>query len=76
MQLAAGREGRASGARLRDADDLVLRAAAETLRRWRAMADQVTPFRFFATLLGPEGGRQRIPRAARRRSRRRARRVL
>ena len=57
MRLAAERKGSLWRA-LRDADDLVLRSAAETLRRWRAMADQVTPFRFFATVLGPEGGRR------------------
>ncbi len=57
LRLAAERKGSLWRA-LRDADDLVLRSAAETLRRWRAMADQVTPFRFFATVLGPEGGRR------------------
>jgi ATP-dependent helicase/nuclease subunit A len=56
MRLAATRD-RSLWRTLRDADDLVLRSAAETLRRWRRMADQVTPFRFFATVLGPDGGR-------------------
>jgi len=57
MRLAAGRK-QSLWAALRSTDDLVLATAAETLRRWRAMADQVTPFRFFATVLGPEGGRR------------------
>ncbi len=57
MHLAAGRKGSLWRA-LRDVDDLELRAAAETLRRWRRMADQVAPFRFFATVLGPDQGRR------------------
>ena len=59
MRLAAERRSSLWRA-LRDTDDLLLRFAADALRRWRGMADQITPFRFFATLLGPEGGRQRF----------------
>jgi ATP-dependent helicase/nuclease subunit A len=59
LRLAAGRKGSLWRA-LRDADDLWLRAAAERLSRWRAMADQVAPFRFFARVLGPDGGRRAL----------------
>ena len=66
----------ACGARFSDAtDERVCKRAAEKLRAWRKMADQVTPFRFFATMLGPDGGRQGLSRASRRRGRRRARHV-
>ena len=58
MRLAAGRERRSLWAALRDAEDERPKAIAEKLRRWRTMADQVTPFRFFATVLGPDGGRR------------------
>ena len=59
MRLAVEpRSGRASGARCATPDERDADAAAEKLRRWRAMADQVTPFRFFATVLGPDGGRR------------------
>ncbi|MGH6926001.1 MAG: double-strand break repair helicase AddA [Propylenella sp.] len=71
MQFAGGR-GRADGAdeapaktsrlslwrTLLDASDEPFASIAAKLRRWRGMADQVTPFRFFATILGPEGGRR------------------
>jgi ATP-dependent helicase/nuclease subunit A len=57
MRLAAGRN-TSLWRTLRETDDLLLRSAAETLRRWRGMADQVSPFRFFATVLGPDGGRR------------------
>ncbi|HSM42486.1 MAG TPA: UvrD-helicase domain-containing protein, partial [Afifellaceae bacterium] len=36
------------------------RKAFDTLSRWRAMADQVTPFRFFSRVLGPDGGRKAL----------------
>ncbi len=57
MRLAAGRKGSLWRA-LREAAEPPLRAAFEKLEAWRAMADRVTPFRFFATLLGPEHGRR------------------
>ncbi len=37
-----------------------LRAVAETLRRWRARADQVPPFELYAGLIDGEGGRARM----------------
>jgi len=43
---------------LRDATGERLKRAAERLMTWRRMADQVTPFRFLATILGPHGGRR------------------
>jgi ATP-dependent helicase/nuclease subunit A len=58
MRLAAGERKRSLWAELLAADNLVLSAAAGKLRRWRGMADQTTPFRFFATVLGPDGGRR------------------
>jgi ATP-dependent helicase/nuclease subunit A len=60
MRLAVGRRPKSLWRALLDATDEPFAAIAETLRRWRGMADQVTPFRFFATLLGPEGGRKRF----------------
>lgn len=58
MQLAMVRE-RTLWRTLQDqGDNLFARTAAEKLRRWRATADKVTPFQFFATVLGPEGGRR------------------
>jgi ATP-dependent helicase/nuclease subunit A len=57
MRLAAERKGNLWRA-LRDATEAPLQHAHEKLRRWRAMADKVTPFRFFATVLGPDGGRR------------------
>jgi ATP-dependent helicase/nuclease subunit A len=60
MRLAAGRERASLWSALLDATDEPFAGIATKLRRWRGMADQVTPFRFFATLLGPEGGRQRF----------------
>ena len=49
---------RAFGRRCRTLPTSRSAGAAEKLRRWRSMADQVTPFRFFATVLGPDGGRR------------------
>ena len=57
MDLAVKRQFSLWGA-LRDATDTRLKGAAERLLKWRKMADQVTPFRFFATVLGPDGGRK------------------
>jgi ATP-dependent helicase/nuclease subunit A len=36
------------------------REAAETLRRWRARAEQIPPFEFYAALLDAESGRARM----------------
>ena len=57
MHLALGRKGSLWSA-LRNAPEMWFRQAAERLRGWQTMADQVTPFRFFATVLGPDGGRR------------------
>lgn len=58
MQLAMERQ-RSLWRALQDQEgNLFARTAAEKLRRWRAMADKVTPFQFFATVLGPDGGRR------------------
>jgi len=43
----------------RDASDRV-RAAVETLKRWRSRADFVPPFEFFASILDREGGRAKL----------------
>ena len=59
MQLAAYRERvQPLGGACRRRSEEPFSGAAERLRRWRSMADQVTPFRFFATILGPDGGRR------------------
>ncbi len=60
MRLAVGRDRKSLWQALRDATEQPFASIAERLREWRGMADQVTPFRFFATLLGPEGGRRRF----------------
>jgi len=57
MRLATGREHRSLWSALQAAGG-EFAAVAERLRGWRAMADQVTPFRFFATILGPDFGRR------------------
>jgi ATP-dependent helicase/nuclease subunit A len=44
--------------RLADSGEERHRAAFERLRTWRGRADRETPFRFFARILGPEGGRR------------------
>ena len=43
---------------LRDAEDERFKQVAEKLDIWRRMADQITPFQFFAGILGPDGGRR------------------
>ena len=58
MHLAVRRERASLWRTLNDAQDEPFSTVAEKLRRWRAMADQVTPFRFFAGILGPDGGRR------------------
>ena len=59
MQLAVERSGSLWSA-LRNSTDIWLSDAAARLARWRDMADRMTPFRFFATVLGPDGTRQRF----------------
>jgi ATP-dependent helicase/nuclease subunit A len=56
-RLASQRSG-SLWAALRESAEPLFRDAAERLARWRGMADRMTPFRFFATLLGPQGGRR------------------
>ena len=46
--------------RQRTAEDPQFAAAHKRLAAWLARADYTTPFDFFATVLGPEGGRQRL----------------
>jgi ATP-dependent helicase/nuclease subunit A len=60
LHVAAGRDRKSLWRALHDATDEPFLAIAATLRRLRGTADQVTPFRFFATILGPGGGRQRF----------------
>jgi ATP-dependent helicase/nuclease subunit A len=57
MHLAIGREGSLWRALGGSGEPRVVEAAGK-LRRWRGSADQVTPFRFFAEVLGPDGGRR------------------
>ncbi|HWT30326.1 MAG TPA: 3'-5' exonuclease, partial [Propylenella sp.] len=60
MRLAGQRERLSLWSALQAASERPFRHAAEQLAAWRSMADQVTPFRFFATVLGPDGGRRRF----------------
>ncbi len=46
--------------RRRSAEDMQFAAAHKRLATWLARADYTTPFDFFATVLGPEGGRERL----------------
>ncbi|MYZ50425.1 double-strand break repair helicase AddA, partial [Propylenella binzhouense] len=58
MEVAAERGRRSLWRALGAAEAEPHRAAYARLAGWRSMADQVTPFRFFATVLGPDGGRR------------------
>jgi ATP-dependent helicase/nuclease subunit A len=58
-ELAAGREG-SLWQSLGSSNDPHHVEAMERLVRWRAMADQVTPFRFYSRVLGPDGGRSAL----------------
>jgi ATP-dependent helicase/nuclease subunit A len=58
MRLASERGRQSLWSALTGSLDPRLRAAAARLQAWRGMADQVTPFRFLATVLGPDGGRR------------------
>jgi ATP-dependent helicase/nuclease subunit A len=58
MHLAAGRGRKSLWRALRDSEAPRVVEAAQKLRGWLAGADQVTPFRFFAEILGPQGGRR------------------
>jgi ATP-dependent helicase/nuclease subunit A len=58
MRLAMARGKQSLWSALQKAEREDFQPLAQKLRRWRGMADQVTPFHFFATILGPEGGRR------------------
>ncbi len=58
MHLAVDRGGTSLWRALSAASDGPYARIAARLRGWRDMADRVTPFRFFATLLGPDHGRR------------------
>ncbi len=58
LELAAHRGHTSLWSALQEAEDDTGAAIAARLDNWRAMADQVPPFRFFATILGSEGGRR------------------
>jgi ATP-dependent helicase/nuclease subunit A len=58
MALAPGCGRRSLWSRLAASEAPRHRAAYDALRRWRGRADREPPFRFYARLLGPEGGRR------------------
>ncbi|SEQ50217.1 DNA helicase/exodeoxyribonuclease V, subunit A [Faunimonas pinastri] len=58
MEVAARRGRMSLWEALQGSEVVACRKGYERLRGWRGMADQVTPFRFFATVLGPDGGRR------------------
>jgi ATP-dependent helicase/nuclease subunit A len=61
LAIARGRKGALWSALLAHADtDPRFRAAAETLKRWRARADFTPPYEFFAHILDKEGMRTRL----------------
>lgn len=61
FRLAWNRSGHLWGElRRRTGEDLQFAAAHKRLAAWLARADYTTPFDFFATVLGPEGGRERL----------------
>lgn len=61
FRLAWNRSGRLwSELHRRTGEDLQFAAAHKRLAAWLARADYTTPFDFFATVLGPEGGRERL----------------
>ncbi len=61
MALAVGRKGTLWKALIDAADTKpAWKAAAETLKRWRARADFAPPFEFFAAILDREGARARF----------------
>ena len=74
MKLAARRSGSLAEA-LAAADEGVAVEAARRLEGWRARAKALSPFAFYALLLGQDGGRQSADRPARARSRRSDRRI-
>ncbi len=61
LALAPGRKGTLWKALLAAADQNIrLKPAAETLKRWRAKADFTPPFEFFSDLLDRDGGRRQF----------------
>jgi ATP-dependent helicase/nuclease subunit A len=59
MRIAARRSGSVVEA-LRRADDSAAHDAARRIDAWRARAKALTPFAFYATLLGQDGGRRAL----------------
>jgi ATP-dependent helicase/nuclease subunit A len=61
MTIAVGRKGALWKAFLAHADHAAkYKPAAETLKRWRAKADFMPPFEFYASLLDRDGGRAKM----------------
>ena len=59
MKIAAGRSGSLAEA-LAAADDGIAQEAARRLAEWRARAKALSPFAFYAVLLGQDGGRRAL----------------
>jgi ATP-dependent helicase/nuclease subunit A len=59
MKIATGRNGSLAQA-LAAADDGVIQEAANRLAAWRVRANAVSPFSFYALLLGQDGGRRAL----------------
>jgi ATP-dependent helicase/nuclease subunit A len=59
MKIAAGRSGSLAEA-LMGADEGSALEAARRLQKWRARAKTLSPFAFYATLLGEDGGRRAL----------------
>jgi ATP-dependent helicase/nuclease subunit A len=59
LKLAAGRSGSLAEALMR-ADEAAGQKAARRLVEWRARAKALTPFAFYAALLGQDGGRRAL----------------
>ncbi len=59
LALAPGRRGSLAAALVASGDEIV-RAAARRLALWRARAQSLTPFGFYARLLGEDGGRKAL----------------
>ena len=60
MKIAAGRSGSLAEALMRLADEGAALEAARRLDAWRARAKALSPFAFYALLLGQDGGRRAL----------------
>ncbi len=58
--LCVGRDGLLIDALNAPTTNPAIRQAAQDVKHWRALADQVTPFWFLATVLGRDGGRRKL----------------